>query len=275
MKWFLKIFNFYLNSSVHVSLAVVALQLVTAITLDISWDEDLAFFTFFATVTGYNFIKYSRLAKLHHLSLTESLRVIQVFSLLSFLSLLYYCTRVNTMVLKTCFVLGVVTALYALPVFSRKRSLRSLHGLKIYIIAIVWAGTSVLLPIMEAGMTMTWDVVIMLAQRFIFVLVITLPFDIRDLKYDDQAIGTIPSKIGVAKTKILGVMLLILVLLLEALKDNITSEIILSTVVICLLSGIVVLFSKKEQFRYYSSFMVESLPIVWLVILWASSSLLT
>jgi hypothetical protein len=103
------------------------------------------------------------------------------------------------------------------------------------------------------------------------VLVITLPFDIRDLKYDDAAIGTIPLKIGVQNTKILGVLLLVALLLLEALKDEITSEIMLSTLVISIFSGLLLLLGKEKQSKYYASFLVESLPIVWFVLLSAIS----
>jgi hypothetical protein len=271
MKWISKIFNFYLNSSIHVSLAVVALQCITYITLDIKWDKNLFFFTFFATITGYNFIKYSRLAKWHHLSLTESLRAIQIFSFVCFMALLYYFTKMTTQVIIACSVLGLLTLLYALPVFSRKRTLRSMQGVKIYIIALVWAGVAVVLPVLQASLDLSWDSRIMLLQRFLFVLVITLPFDIRDLKYDDAAIGTIPLKIGVQNTKILGVLLLVALLLLEALKDEITSEIMLSTLVISIFSGLLLLLGKEKQSKYYASFLVESLPIVWFVLLSAIS----
>lgn len=267
MKWILKIFNFYLNSSIHVSLAVVALQCVTYLTLDINWDSNLLFFTFFATITGYNFIKYSRLAKLHHLSLTESLRAIQVFSLICFIALLYFLTKMTSQVIIACGALGLFTLLYALPVFSRKRTLRSVQGVKIYIIALVWAAVAVALPLLQASVAFSWDAGIMLVQRFLFVLVITLPFDIRDLKYDDASIGTIPLMIGVGKAKFLGTAILVILMLLEALKDEITTEIVLSTVVISIFSGMLLLYSSEKQSKYYASFIVESLPIAWFVIL--------
>ena len=267
MKWIVKIFNFYLNSSIHVSLAVVALQLVSYLTLDISRDKNLLLFTFFATITGYNFIKYSQLAKLHHLSLTESLRIIQIFSFACFFAMLYYLNKLNFDVLLACLVLGVITVLYALPVFSRKRTLRSLQGVKIYVIAIVWAGVVVLLPVLQNDLLIGWDEIVMSVQRFLFVMAVTLPFDIRDLRYDDVSMGTLPVKLGLKKAKILGVIVLVLFVLLEALKDKITTEIIISSIVISVFSGILLLFSSEKQSKYYASFWVESLPLVWFVVL--------
>lgn len=267
MKWIVKIFNFYLNSSIHVSLAVVALQLVTYLTLDISWDKNLLLFTFFATITGYNFIKYSQLAKLHHLSLTESLRIIQIFSLGSFCAMLYFLSKLNFDVLLACLVLGLITVLYALPVFSRKRTLRSLQGVKIYVIAIVWAGVVVLLPVFQNRLSIGWDELVMTVQRFLFVLAITIPFDIRDLRYDDAAIGTLPARLGVRKAKALGIVVLVLFVLLEVLKDKITTEIIISSIVISIFSGLLLLFSNEKQSKYFASFWVEGLPIVWTALL--------
>jgi hypothetical protein len=266
MKWILKILNFYINSSIHVSFAVVALVGVTAVTLDIKQDLNLLFFVFFATITGYNFIKYSRLAKWHHLSLTESLRGIQVFSFFCFLSLLYFTFHITLEVIIGCAVMAVLTVLYALPVFSGKRSLRALPGIKIYTIGVVWAGTTVLLPVLQEDAAVNWDVWILLVQRFLFVLVITLPFDIRDMQYDDAAIVTIPARMGVKKTKMLGVLFLIILVLLEALKDKITFLTLLPTLVISIFSGVLLVLASKKQSKYYASLIVESIPLLWFLL---------
>ena len=36
------------------------------------------------------------------------------------------------------------------------------------------------------------------------VFVLTLPFEIRDLQYDDSTLETLPQRVGVKKTKIIG-----------------------------------------------------------------------
>ena len=85
MKFFKKLLDFYINASIHVALAVYAFVRITEFYLDLSYNESLDFFLFFATITGYNFVKYAGVAKLHHRSLTKNLRVIQLFSLSCFL----------------------------------------------------------------------------------------------------------------------------------------------------------------------------------------------
>jgi len=58
MKLLLRFFNFYLDASIHVALAVFSLVYVTTITLNISINSHLIYFIFFGTIVCYNFIKY-------------------------------------------------------------------------------------------------------------------------------------------------------------------------------------------------------------------------
>ena len=274
MKWIARIFNFYINSSIHVSLAVVALVFVTCSTLDIYCQKDFIFFTFFASITGYNFIKYSRLAKLHHRSLTESLRAIQLFSLVCFVCMLFYTIRLPYEVLFTCVIFGIFTLLYALPVFSRKRNLRSFYGAKMYTIAFVWAGVTVLLPVLNAGQELAMDVWISFVQRFLFVIVITLPFDMRDLNYDRNEIHTIPKSLGIKYTKVLGVGLLILCTILEFFKNEFQYKNLVVLCVLGVLSALFLIRSSDKQSTYYASFFVEALPLVWWGLLYVLPELL-
>ena len=94
-----------------------------------------------------------------------------------------------------------------------------------------------------------------------------LPFEIRDLNYDSLKLATIPQRIGVKNTKIIGVLLLMLFFFLEYFKDELTGNSILSTLIVMIITLLLVTFSNKNQSKYYSAFWVESLPIFWLVIL--------
>ena len=78
------IFNFYINSSIHVALSVYSLVKITELYAGIPYNENLDYFIFYGTITGYNFIKYAGVAKFYHMSLTKNMRLIQIFSFLSF-----------------------------------------------------------------------------------------------------------------------------------------------------------------------------------------------
>ncbi|WP_372753402.1 hypothetical protein [Mariniflexile sp.] len=264
-----QIFNFYINSSIHVALAVVSLTWITLKEYNISGNDGLLCFVFFASISGYNFVKYFGIAKFHHIRLATWLQIIQIFSFISFVLMCYYGLSLNPETLLYLAVFALITFFYAMPLipvslfFTYRANLRSVSGLKVYVIALVWAGVTVFLPIINNEYQLSVDIFITATQRFIFIIILMLPFEIRDLRFDSLKLATIPQKIGVIQTKMLGTLFLFAFFLLEFFKDSVNSAQLL---ILFLISGITLLFllfSSKEQGRYYSSFWVEGLPILW------------
>ncbi|MGM1057205.1 MAG: hypothetical protein ACQEWG_15055 [Bacteroidota bacterium] len=260
-------FDFYINSSIHVSLAVVSLAAITFQIFELSLNTNLLIFIFLGSITGYNFVKYAGLAKLYHRSLATNLKVIQGFSLIAFLGFIYSSFFQPVSVLMVAGIMGLFTLLYAVPVFSNKRNLRGLAGVKIYVIAFVWAGVTVLLPVVDKINLLQRDVFIEFLQRFCFIIALTLPFEIRDLKFDLERLRTIPQKIGVKNTKLVGILLTLVFVLLEFLKQNSSLEEVLSVLFVGMVTWIFLRNSSVRQKRYYSSFWVEGIPIMWWLIL--------
>jgi len=272
MKVLKRIFDFYINSSIHVALSVFSLAWITLLEFELPYDKNVLFFIFFASITGYNFVKFFGLAKFHHRSLATWLKYIQLFSLVCFLLMCYYVLQLEQTTLVYISVFGVVTFLYAIPFLPKKifldekQNLRSLSGLKVYVIAIVWCGVTVFLPLANADFLMNWDVSITAIQRFVFVLVLMLPFEIRDLQYDSVKLATIPQQIGVKKTKLIGVLLLMVFFFLDYLKDDIQLMNLLVLLAITAITLLSVVLAKKEQSKYYSAFFVEGIPVLWLLL---------
>lgn len=262
-----KMFDFYINGSIHVSLAVVALAFITALSLGISLNTNFIIFLFCSSVSGYNFVKYASVAGLHHRSLTSSLKSIQVFSFSCGIVMLVTAYQLRAETLVCCVSLGLLTLFYAVPLFLLKRNLRSVAGIKVFVIALVWTGTTVALPVVESGLNVYWDPSIIGVQRFLFVIALMIPFEIRDLEYDQTALHTLPQIIGIKKARFFGISLLVLFFLLEYGKDdfNISSLIVLLLVAIVL--GVLITLSRKRQPKYYASFIVEAVPVLWLLLL--------
>jgi len=263
--------DFYINSSIHVAFSVLALAFITSFEFELTPNINLLFFIFFASITGYNFVKYYGLAKWHHRHLTRWLKTIQIFSFLCFLAMCYFTFLLSVKILVVITIFGLVTFLYAVPFLPKKMyldesmNLRNISGLKVYVIAFVWAGVTVLLPIISENNILGADVWITFFQRFLFVIVLMLPFEIRDLQYDDLKLSTIPQKIGMKQTKLVGTILLMVLFFLEFFKDEIKPSHLISLLIISFISMIFIILSKKNQSKYYSAFWVEGLPIVWLV----------
>ncbi|AUC83397.1 hypothetical protein [Lacinutrix sp. Bg11-31] len=273
MRLIKQLFDFYLNSSIHVALAVYALGWITLIEFDVSYDENILYFIFFATITGYNFVKYFGIAKFHHRSLTDALKMIQVFSFVCFILLCYFAMQLQLKTSISIGVFGLITFLYAIPFLPKKfylnnqQNLRDVSGLKVYVISLVWTGVVVFLPLINNDFGINADVYITAFQRFVFVFVLMLPFEIRDLEFDNLKLATIPQKIGVKYTKIMGIFLLLLLFVAEFFKDELSSESLTKTLIIVLITLCFVVFANKKRNRYYSSFWVESIPIIWLLII--------
>lgn len=264
MKLLKNFLDIYINSSIHVSLAVVAFVIITFLEHDLSVEIDLVLFVFFASVTGYNFVKYAGIAKMYHLSLAKNLRIIQVFSSLCFIALVYISFQLKTDVLIATGVLGVFTLFYAVPIFGKGRNLRSLPGIKIFVIALVWAGSSVILPFINAEMYLGKDVLVDFVQRLLLIIVLTLPFEIRDLNFDEESLGTIPQKLGVNMTKVFGTFLILLIFSIELFQKSFRSTEFLALVGALLFVGILLWQSRLSQKKYYCSFWVEAVPIFYL-----------
>lgn len=267
------LFDFYINSSIHVALAVSALSWVTLIQFELNYDADVLIFTFFASITGYNFVKFFGIAKFHHRKLTSRLKSIQLFSLIAFVGMSVFFFRLQRLTMLYIGILGLVTFLYAVPMLpkhlfiDKQKNLRSISGLKIYIIAMVWTGVTVLLPLIDNNIELENNVWIRCFERFLIVIVLMLPFEIRDLNFDSLKLSTIPQKIGVNGTKWIGVIILISSFGLNFLIQGIDKYIVLTNGIFTIVLALFLLLSFQKQSKYYTSFWVESLPIWWLGLL--------
>lgn len=272
MRIFSSLLKFYLDSSIHVAMAVCALTLTSCYFLEVDITLMLVGFIFFSTITGYNFVKYAGIARLHHISLTKHLRAIQLFSLLCFIALVYFTIHQKITVLVITGVLGLFTTLYAIPFLPNHKNLRSLKSIKVFIIALVWAGTTVWLPLKNWEMLFSWGVIFHFIHIFAFVLAVMIPFEIRDLNYDHVELGTIPQLIGEKNTKKIGYFLLVVFMVL-GLFLNSDASVVIPTLVITLVLGVLIYYGNKKQSKYYASFWVEAVPIYWLFLLWIGSLL--
>ncbi len=271
MRFLKLILDFYINSSIHVALAVYAFARMTALYFEIDYQKDLDYFIFFSTISGYNFVKYAGVAKLHHMSLTKNLRVIQLFSLVCFIAMCWFAYKLPIHTLLFFVPFGVLTILYAVPFLSGfQKNLRSVGHLKVIVIALIWAAVTVLLPVYHIEEPIDTNVILLAVQRFLLVVVLVLPFDIRDLKYDEISLQTIPQKIGVPQTKRFGLGLLLFSMVIEfiVVPNTVFKNVFMIFFFITL---IFLMRAREDQPKYYSSFFVEAIPIAWWLVLIVTS----
>jgi len=263
MKFIKQLFDFYVDASIHVALAVLSLLHATDILLHIPIDHHLNLFVFFGSISAYNFVKYGVEAEKYILVASRYHKNIQFFSILALLIALYHSSFLSTDTLIFMMVMVVMTGLYAVPVLPHAKNLRNLGGLKIFIVALVWAGTTVVLPVVSNSTALYGDIIIETIQRFLLVLLLLIPFEIRDLAYDSPDLKTLPQRFGVTKTKLFGLFTLIVFYALTFLKDTLLGIDIIGKGLLFLTLVFFIVATKRHQNQYFASFWVEAIPIFW------------
>lgn len=157
-----------------------------------------------------------------------------------------------------------LTALYTVPFFPNTKNLRNWSGVKIYIVAFCWAGITTVVPIINAHAPINSDIFLKFTQRFMLVIILILIFEIIDLKEDDPHLKTIPQQIGVRRTKILNLCFLIPLFLLEFLRIKIDYQQIVANFIMVVTTAFFTIYATPQRPKYYTLFLVESIPIFWL-----------
>jgi len=257
-----RVFRFYIHASIHVALAVVSLYWVTALSLNIPVNTHLAGFVFLATMVCYNFVKYGVEADKYIKVAKPAHRPIQGVSFVAFGASLYFFVQLPVQLWWVILLLTVISALYAVPFLPNSKNLRSLGGLKIFLVAAVWVGFTLVLPAVEHQLGCSQQVWVLGIQNFILVLLLILPFEIRDLPYDGPDLKTIPQRFGIARTKRIGYGLVVVHFLMTYLRD-VHTAVVLQESLLCVLLGLALYYTQRRQTPYFSSFWVEGIPIVW------------
>lgn len=255
--------DFYIKSSIHVALSVYALVRMTHFMFEIPYDAPMSFFAFFGTIVGYNFVKYDALARSKKRMMRKELKIIAVFSFFSFLAVGFYFFKLELITQLVAVAVLMLTLLYTLPFFPNRKNARNWAGVKIYIVALCWVGVTLLLPLVNAHLDLGIDFLIKCIQRFILVFNLILVFEIIDLANDDPHLKTVPQQIGVKKTKVLGLLLLFPFYFLELLKNNFIEKQLLVNLILVVLLALFLAFANEKRSKYYSVFWVESIPIIW------------
>ena len=271
MKFLKALFQFYVYSNLHVSIAVACLVMSVGFLFGVEVSHE-ALLLMCATFVSYHLIRFLnryKYGKKHLLDVFSNQYKVLIYIMISAAMVvgLYELLQLEIIQFLHLFPFVILTLLYAYSFIGKngiRHSIRFIPGIKIFVIAFVWAGTVVFFPVTSFVPFDVNHVIYFLGLMF-FVVVLTLPFDIRDLAFDEKSIRTLPMLLGVKGVKVLGVFLLILSLLIHWYvfgNDGFYQFLITSLVLVFLL-----FFAKEEQSKYYASFWVEGIPILYYLLL--------
>ncbi|MDF2438353.1 MAG: hypothetical protein K0Q95_2729 [Bacteroidota bacterium] len=206
---FRKLSDFLIYSNLYIALAAVLMTVQSQIQLGIipSWHPYL-FLILFATLFEYNLHKFVAVFFYKHSLdpnkfgwITRNLKLFYLIFVISVIGFILAAIFAQFKVLLVLFPLGLITFLYSFPVYKRGIKifrLREVPLAKIFIISLVWSVTCVLLPLVQSGREIEYEILFLLiSERFLFIFAITIPFDIRDMKGDSKAgLKTLPLIFG-------------------------------------------------------------------------------
>jgi len=122
------------------------------------------------------------------------------------LTALLYWLNISTISLILLTLVGALSIFYIQKIGGR--NLRDLPALKIHIISLTWVLVIVVLPLVN-GQKLE-NLVVIATAHYCYIVAVTIPFDIRDLKYDEPRQLTIPQLLGVKVSKIVSITLLVI-----------------------------------------------------------------
>jgi 4-hydroxybenzoate polyprenyltransferase len=205
----MKVLGFIIHSNILIALAALALTLATQVQLGME-PQAHAYLAviFLATLFDYNLHRYLTLynkpeaVKNDKLKWAkEHLNVFIALIILSFGGLVIVLFYVKTAILYLLVPLAVLSFLYSFPFPGKQKHnfrLLNITGMKTLLIALVWTGATVLIPVLFADTPFDrLQIILLFAERFTFIFAIAIPFDIRDMETDSLAsIRTIPIVYG-------------------------------------------------------------------------------
>lgn len=203
-------------------------------------------------------------------SIASLKNIIYPTAVLSFVVSIYFFFNIPTAVQKALIVPALVSILYVVPIFSKNRRLRDIGIIKIFLIGIIWAWVTTYLPLFELPNGPTDFPYLLFSVRLLFILAITIPFDIRDLEIDKMSnIKTIPSLIGKNWSILISSLLLVICFLIiffgadyQSLNESYKIGILLSYVY----TFFIILVVRNKKHDYYFTGLLDGTMILQFLI---------
>ena len=206
-----------LYSNIFIGICAVALTFTNQLTVgtEIHFDHN-CWFIFASTIFTYTYLKVTSSSQnvyhtthrdwaAEHVQLSRNILLVSLIATVCFFFLLDRNVKI------TVVILAAVTGFYGfiqIPFTKPKIKLRDLGLLKTIFVAIVWSVTTVIVPLQNDAIEPQM-MVFLLLRRFLFILALTMVFEIKDQEGDkENGLKTLPTAIGISNTKLFAQIIL-------------------------------------------------------------------
>lgn len=227
----------FLQSNFFISLAAVSLTMGTQVQLGLKphWQPYLLLI-FFAVLFEYNLhgllsilVNRETLTPVKHELKGENRKKISFLVFASGAGLFGSTFFIKREILVAFIPLALLTISYSILIFGNKNDrfcFRKIPFLKIFLISFVWSASTVLLPVIQSSENYSsFHTALMIAERFLFIFAIAIPFDIRDKEADRCAgLKTIPMLLNEKKALTLSYLSLLVFFLISFFHYQLRNE---------------------------------------------------
>lgn len=224
---------------------------------------------FFATLSSYNF--YWLISK-YYFSRNIPFNVFlkknfwHIFFFLAAGSAIVYCVYFIHDILPEIILAIILTLLYSIPLLPLKKPgfIRHAGFLKTILLAFTWTYVTVMIPASQSESTARFSISLLFTARFLFMLILCIIFDSRDIAMDKiHALTSLATEVSRQSLKRIISFLFIAYLLIDFLLRyhfNNTPQVI-ACIITGLLSLLVYKMSLKKQGYFFYYFGVDGLML--------------
>ncbi len=260
----MKTLKFIVYSNLWISFGAFFLAYLVFAINGIETNFNYLFFVFFSTLFSYNLQRVSRLKQIKKSSpnawISNNSTIAKGLLIASFFGALVTVPVFNYPFLGFWLaILGLISAGYSL------KNLRGLPYLKIILISLSWAIACGLIPSLFLNEAPASLIIKNTLWVFLYILAITIPFDIRDVGIDEDHQKTIPQWVGIPKSKLIG--LYSLVIALVPLFFLTCYLVFFGFIIAFTLAWLLIRDSFPEKQELYFSFMIDGHIILQFLLL--------
>lgn len=271
-------FRLVVFSNIWIALAATFFSFETAYLLNLELDIAFFSFVFSATLFSYSLQRLARHKEVsgqlsnRHKWFVDNRTFIWIITLLSGASgICFAFLSLSWNVLYFLIPLGLVSGLYSikfLALTDNLKGLRDIAYIKVFLIAASWSVVAVPLTIFAAKENVRPDGVfwMLLIEKFLYILAITIPFDIRDLPYDSKYQKTIPQLFGVNKSITISVILTFICLILTYANPAYGYPAIIASTLAYLGTIVILISTNPERKELFYSGLIDGSIIIKVIL---------
>ncbi|MFN3403817.1 MAG: UbiA family prenyltransferase [Cytophagaceae bacterium] len=268
------VLDFVLYSSIVLSICAAGLTFSTYLILDLIPGFEtilLCTIAFSGTFLIYNIPVWLQEEECQEFYGIISFRAIKIiFGILSLL-LIFCASLLPSKVLLFLLHVLIIALIYVLTGLRSVRFLnvRKVPFLKIFLLTYAWGATTVFMPVLWHNLNIFSSGVLMLFfERFLIILALAIPFDIRDRQSDEEAgILTIPVILGTERAKDVSLVILTILIVVTVIHYGagpvLSSRLITISLAVAAISYVHEGLSKKYYLIFIDGIMLVQVAVLW------------